>query len=404
MSSNSRTDEVERYKLRLERYIAEDEEDKVLKMLDRLTKCDVTLESLTKTGVGKVVAKLKKHEGDIGTRARSLINDWKALTAQMVTAASSSSTSSSKSSSKPAAPASSKNRSVASALSSLSASFHREEREPSSSTSTSRMDLSSSSLPDLEDDPTMMDYLLTPLPSLSTSTINVAEERSKLANQGISGRKTGRLAMYSGKARNRSFAQVPRLFDLCMRVLIDHVDEIEEFGYIPYDVIKPVLESCSSAQLLRLEQFNPYLMEDADELWQKHCDRDFKTGADLEDDYMTYRDMHAGKVIDREERLRNLSDSIAAKKRAREEPVRKTMVMSAEVRPIVKGNRVRMGDASVSGSPLGIKAKLKMSIAPQPPRSRRAGGSSWSSSAPKQAAKAPLMNKALKAFKNQMKR
>lgn len=105
-----------------------------------------------------------------------------------------------------------------------------------------------------------------------------------------------------------------------MRVLIDHVDgeefsqksgpgwsyfvrrrlnlnlvflEIEEFGYIPYDVVKPVLESCSSAQLLRLEQFNPYLMEDADELWQKHCDRDFKTGADLEDDYMTYRDMHA---------------------------------------------------------------------------------------------------------------
>lgn len=64
--------------------------------------------------------------------------------------------------------------------------------------------------------------------------------------------------------------------------------------------------------------------------------------------------------------------------------------MSAEVRPIVKGNRVRMGATSVSGSPLGIKAKLKMSIAPQPPRSRGAGGSSWSSSAPKQAAKGKL--------------
>ena len=215
--------------------------------------------------------------------------------------------------------------------------------------------------------------------------------------------------------------------------------EIEEFGYIPYDVIKPVLESCSAIQLLRLEAFNPYLIEDADELWQKHCDKDFKTGTDLEDDYETYRDMHAviipkmfqsifavkftlitcvliflqGKVLDREERLRNLTDSIAAKKRAREEPgnfpsstgmtvpqihsilffvVRKTMVMSADVRPVVKGNRARFGTASGSSTPLGVKAKLKMSVVPLPPTRSRGGGggtSSWSS-ATKPAAKGSI--------------
>ena len=163
-----------------------------------------------KTGIGKVVTKLKKREGDVGAKARLLIADWKALTTEVVScqlAAPSSPSSSKPSFQKHHVQSSSKNRAVASALSSLSSSSRDDDREPPSSASSSRLDISLSSLPDLEDDPTMMDYLLTPLPSSSTSMINVAEERIKLTNQGISGRKMGRLAMYSGKARTRSFAQ-----------------------------------------------------------------------------------------------------------------------------------------------------------------------------------------------------
>ena len=50
---------------------------------------------------------------------------------------------------------------------------------------------------------------------------------------------------------------VPKLFSLCIEVLIEHIDAIEEVGPIPVDLLRPVLERCSPQQLKRLEHFNP---------------------------------------------------------------------------------------------------------------------------------------------------
>ena len=47
-------------------------------------------------------------------------------------------------------------------------------------------------------------------------------------------------------------------------------------GGIPYDIILPVLERANPQQLYKLEHYNPYLLDDTDELWRRHCEKEFK--------------------------------------------------------------------------------------------------------------------------------
>lgn len=42
---------------------------------------------------------------------------------------------------------------------------------------------------------------------------------------------------------------------------------------MPFDVLRPVLERATPHQLLNFEEYNPYLMEDSDVLWQQHVQR-----------------------------------------------------------------------------------------------------------------------------------
>lgn len=47
-------------------------------------------------------------------------------------------------------------------------------------------------------------------------------------------------------------------------------------GGIPYDILKPVLERATADQLFTLENYNPYLIEDTDPLWEFHCNKEFR--------------------------------------------------------------------------------------------------------------------------------
>jgi elongin-A len=51
---------------------------------------------------------------------------------------------------------------------------------------------------------------------------------------------------------------------------------IEYTGGVPYYILKPILQKASYSQLERLEHYNPYLMEESDELWEVHVGRRFK--------------------------------------------------------------------------------------------------------------------------------
>lgn len=67
--------------------------------------------------------------------------------------------------------------------------------------------------------------------------------------------KIGRTAVYAGHSRKLS--HVSRLEDMCINVLMDHVDRIHEFGDVPYFIMKPILEKCSLENLQRIEKLNP---------------------------------------------------------------------------------------------------------------------------------------------------
>lgn len=52
--------------------------------------------------------------------------------------------------------------------------------------------------------------------------------------------------------------------------------DLEYTGGVPFDIMKPVLERATHDQLMTLEDFNPYLIEDSDCLWEQHCKRRFR--------------------------------------------------------------------------------------------------------------------------------
>ncbi|KAJ4444903.1 hypothetical protein ANN_06701 [Periplaneta americana] len=89
--------------------------------------------------------------------------------------------------------------------------------------------------------------------------------------------KNQRTKVYSGVKSGKSWATVPSLYDICVRVLQENIDALEYTGGVPYDLLKPVLQHATPEQLFMLEHYNPYLIEDTGDLWQFHCQREFRS-------------------------------------------------------------------------------------------------------------------------------
>lgn len=121
-----------------------------------------------------------------------------------------------------------------------------------------------------------------------------------------------RTKVFSGN--KSSLTNIPTLYELCIRVLIDNIEgkfffinifdnlenrnnkkkiyfsALEVTGGVPYYIIKPVLERATPDQLFMLEHYNPYLIEDTDPLWQFHCNREFR--AQSREEMESWRDMY----------------------------------------------------------------------------------------------------------------
>ncbi|XP_017474273.1 PREDICTED: transcription elongation factor B polypeptide 3 isoform X1 [Rhagoletis zephyria] len=93
--------------------------------------------------------------------------------------------------------------------------------------------------------------------------------------------KTMRTKIYSG-IKTGQVLQVPSLFDLCIRILQKNIDALEYTGGVPFEVLRPVLERATPPQLLTFEEYNPYMMEDSDCLWQIHVQRNYRTKKRME--------------------------------------------------------------------------------------------------------------------------
>ncbi|XP_063707022.1 transcription elongation factor B polypeptide 3 isoform X2 [Culicoides brevitarsis] len=129
-----------------------------------------------------------------------------------------------------------------------------------------------------------------------------------------------RTKVFSGNKANAR-GKVDTLFDLCIRVLQDHIDYLEYTGGVPFDILRPVLERCSYEQLMTLEDYNPYLIEDSDVLWEQHCKRRFR--GKCPEEMESWREMFLRCLDEEQAKFKNLTANI---KLARDKklPVRKT--------------------------------------------------------------------------------
>ncbi|KAK0045680.1 serine/arginine repetitive matrix protein 5 [Biomphalaria pfeifferi] len=117
-----------------------------------------------------------------------------------------------------------------------------------------------------------------------------------------------RTQVYSG--RKHGITEVKPLYDLCMQVLIENIDLIEDVGGVPYAILKPVLERCTAQQLCELENFNPHFLEDTDELWENLCSRDFR-GCKREE-MESWRELYMRKFEERELKYQKLKNNMSS--------------------------------------------------------------------------------------------
>ncbi|XP_058117763.1 transcription elongation factor B polypeptide 3 [Anopheles ziemanni] len=134
-----------------------------------------------------------------------------------------------------------------------------------------------------------------------------------------------RTKVYSGMKTNAK-GVIPTLYELCIRLLQDHLDEIGATGGIPFYILKPVLERANPNQLLHLEHFNPHFVEDSDVLWEQHCKRTFRAKQRNEEELETWREMFLRCSEERDAKLKSLTQNIKLAQEQAAAPIRKTQL------------------------------------------------------------------------------
>ncbi|XP_063041350.1 elongin-A [Engraulis encrasicolus] len=153
-----------------------------------------------------------------------------------------------------------------------------------------------------------------PLPSIEHTPVSPQRRKVPVSNDeedaGFTGRRfNSKMVVYSG-SKTSYLPKMMSLYEQCIRVLQNNIDSIDEVGGVPFEILEPVLERCTPEQLYRIEDLNQHFLEDTDELWTKHCQRDFKREAPQE--YESWRELYLRKHDEREERLRMLTQNISS--------------------------------------------------------------------------------------------
>ncbi|XP_076753864.1 transcription elongation factor elongin A [Xylocopa sonorina] len=216
--------------------------------------------------------------------------------------------------------------------------------------------------------------------------------------------KNQRTKVFSG---NKSgYMTIPTLFEMCTRVLIENIDALEFTGGVPFEIIRPVLERATADQLFMLEHYNPYLVEDTDELWQYHCNREFRNKQ--REEMETWREMYMRCLDEREAKLKTLTANIK-QSIDKSVPVRSTKL--AYVDNVVKPPRnvlkkqAKYGTAnSVPNTASSLKKKLISGGGPAAATNISVPAPAISRAKPLKKTKAPLMAKALQLIKGRYKR
>ena len=99
---------------------------------------------------------------------------------------------------------------------------------------------------------------------INGKNINMSDDYALTQMIALSKSQRSRTAVYSGR-KTSAFSKdekFPTLFQLCVCVLQDNVSRIDECGNLPFVTLKPILERGKPDDLMRIEDYNPRLMED----------------------------------------------------------------------------------------------------------------------------------------------
>ncbi|KAI5621506.1 elongin-A, partial [Silurus asotus] len=268
-----------------------------------------------------------------------------------------------------------------------------------------------------------------PLPSIDVTPLSPQRRKVPIAydeeDTGFTGRRfNSKMVVYSG-SKSSCLPKMMTLYDQCIRVLQNNIDSIDEVGGVPYEILEPVLERCTPEQLYRIEQCNQAFIEESDELWMRHCQRDFKCESPQE--YESWRELYLRLHEEREERLRKLTQNISS---AHANKPKGRQVKMAYVNSLAKPPRdvrkrqekfgTKNGSTSTSVSaaaPIPVKphssysqpsdaGQSSYSSPPEPSYSPAPSSSAGHSSREKPQVKkiAPMMAKTIRAFKNRFSR
>lgn len=163
--------------------------------------------------------------------------------------------------------------------------------------------------------------------------------------------------------------EVPSLMQICIRVLQEHVDDIEECGGLGYDILEPVLERASPPTLMHIEERNPNLMEDTGPLWERFCKKHF--AKDKREEFESWREMFERCTQEREAKLNMLKLKVKDSYKREESSHKKAKL--AYVGTVAKPPRgvMRAQAKHGTGLPVGFKmgagnVPVRSSVAPVP--------------------------------------
>ncbi|XP_041933004.1 elongin-A isoform X1 [Alosa sapidissima] len=269
-----------------------------------------------------------------------------------------------------------------------------------------------------------------PLPSIEHTPVSPQRRKVPVScdeeDAGFTGRRfNSKMVVYSG-SKTAYLPKMMSLYEQCIRVLQNNIDSIDEVGGVPFEILEPVMERCTPEQLYRIEECNQHFLEDTDELWMKHCQRDFKRQSPLE--YESWRELYLRLHDEREERLRKLTQNISSAhaNRPKGRQVKMAYVNSVAKPPRdVRRRQEKFGTnsgasssaSSASSNPVRIKPAMaytsqsddgghsSYSSPPETSRPSMSGGGGPSARDKPQVKKiAPMMAKTIKAFKNRFSR
>ncbi|XP_034016409.1 elongin-A isoform X2 [Thalassophryne amazonica] len=217
-----------------------------------------------------------------------------------------------------------------------------------------------------------------PLPSIDFTPLSPHRRKGPVCNDeedaGFTGKRfNSKMVVYSG-SKPSYLPRMMTLYEQCIRVLQNNIDSIAEVGGVPFEILEPVLERCTPEQLYRIEQSNQCFTEDSDDLWRRHCQRDFKRESPQE--FESWREMYLRLHDEREERLRLLTQNItsahANKPKGRQ--VKMAYVNSVAKPPRdVRRRQERFG--TFSGSPAATPVKIRPAVTDYSGESSRSSSS-----------------------------